>query len=259
MQLKFIYYKKLIHYNLKMFNKRFGQNLNNIDLNNMKKINPKDNMNNSPPHDDTNDEINEDNEPKISNIQSKISSKNDIPIMKDMLEDQNLFMTIMKNRVNNLSKISTLYKSGKIEDSYNKVCESGDIGIMSDAFRHLIIKKDINKLNINIDIALKIFPCVIKMVESKHDPYVKVGINTAWTLLNYFSEQIMEVFKTPVSKGVDINREEKISKYKMFVDYFCKLRDNPRFEYNLKYKEIKGVNLKQFIGEVNFFISQCRN
>jgi hypothetical protein len=57
---------------------------------------------------------------------------------------------------------------------------------------------------------------------------------------------------------VDINREERINKYKKFVDYFWRLRESPILQNFLKYKEIKGLNLKQFIGEVNFFINQCQ-
>ena len=96
------------------------------------------------------------------------------------------------------------------------------------------------------------------MINSKHDVYFKSGINTAWVILNYFSDQIIEVLKTPLFNGVDLNREEKIRKYKIIVDYFCQIRENPRVQNNLKYKEIKALDLKQFIGEVNFFINQCK-
>ena len=63
--------------------------------------------------------------------------------------------------------------------------------------------------------------------------------------------------KTPLSGGIDLNREEKINKYKVIIDYFKRLRESPDFQNNLKYKEIKNLNLKQFIGEVNFFINKC--
>ena len=63
--------------------------------------------------------------------------------------------------------------------------------------------------------------------------------------------------KMPLSGGIDLNREEKISKYKIIIDNFKKLRDSPNLQNCLKYKEIKNLNLKQFMGEVNFFINQC--
>ena len=139
-----------------------------------------------------------------------------------------------------------------------KVSESKDLGVINDYFRYALIKKDLNQINLTIDMVLNIFPNILQMVNSRHDVYFKTGINTAWIILNYFSDQIIQVLKTPVFSGVDLNREEKIRKYKIIIDYFTKLRENPRVQNNLKYKEIKGLNLKQFIGELNFFITQCQ-
>ena len=96
------------------------------------------------------------------------------------------------------------------------------------------------------------------MIGCKYDIYFKTGVNTAWTILNLFSDPIIDAMKTPLSGGVDLNREEKIKKYEVIIDYFKRLREIPILQYNLKYKEIKNLNLKQFIGEVHFFINQCQ-
>ena len=106
--------------------------------------------------------------------------------------------------------------------------------------------------------AIQIFPIILKMIGCKYDIYFKTGVNTAWTILNLFSDPIIDAMKTPLSGGVDLNREEKIKKYEVIIDYFKRLREIPILQYNLKYKEIKNLNLKQFIGEVNFFINQCQ-
>ena len=233
-----------------MFNKRSSNNYDNIDLNNLKSFQPSNN------HDDEYDNYNN----NILNVgaPSKISSKNDVPIIKEMMELDQQFISLMKNRVNGLSSIVNSYQSGRIEDSIKKVEESKDLGVINDFFRYYLIKKDLNQINLNVDMALAIFPNIFKMINSKYDPYFKTGINAAWVILNYFSDQIIEVLKTPLFNGVDLNREEKIRKYKIIVDYFCKIRDNTRVQNNFKYKEIKGLNIKQFMGEVNFFINQCQ-
>ncbi len=233
-----------------MFNKRIN-NFDNIDLNNLKSYKPSNNI--------EEDEYNNFNN-NIQNLgaPSKISSKNDVPIIKEIMEFDSKFMSLMKNRVNNLGSIVHVYQSGRFEDTVSKISESKDLGVINDYFRFCFIKKELNKINLNVDMALKIFPNIMQLVNSKHDIYFKTGINTAWVVLNYFSDQIIEVLKTPLFNGVDLNREEKIRKYKMIIDYFCQLRENPRVQNNLKYKEIKGIDLKQFIGEVNFFINQCQ-
>ncbi len=237
-----------------MFNKR-GSNFDNIDLNNLKSYQPS----NQNEEDGYYGNYNNNNNPPNSVQASKVSSKNDAPIIKDMMELDNQFISLMKNRVYNLRSIASSYESGRLEDSMAKVGESKDLGVINDFFRYALIKKDISEINLNIDMTLKIFPKIMDLINCKHEVYFKTGINTAWVILNYFSEQIMEVLKTPVCNGVDLNREEKINKYKRIIDYFCRLRESPRLENNLKYKEIKGLNLKQFMGELNFFINQCQH
>ena len=143
-----------------MFNKKGSNNFDNIDLNNLKSFNPQNNSNSN-----ENDYNNFDN----NNFQylaqpSKISSKNDAPIIKEMMINSENFMSLMKNRVNSLSSIVNVYQSGRLEDSLAKIIDSKDLGVINDYFRYTLIKKDLSKINLNIDMALKIFPNIIQMI-----------------------------------------------------------------------------------------------
>ena len=213
-----------------MLNRNGNYNLNDIDLNNLNSQSP---------------------EVAISN------SKNDTAIINDMMELDQQFIKIMKKRINGLEKISESYKKGDYEESMAEAGLSKDLGVVNDFFRYALIKKDLNKISLKSDMAIQIFPTILNMINCKYDVYFKTGINTAWTILNLFGDPIIDAMKTPLSGGIDLNREEKINKYKVIIDYFKRLRESPYLQKNLKYKEIKNLNLKQFIGEVNFFINQC--
>ena len=215
-----------------MFSKNGNYNLNDIDLNNLN------------------------NESDSSN-QMKVTSKNDSAIINDMMELDEQFIFIMKKRIKGLEKISNLYKKGNYEESMAEAGLSKDLGVVNDFFRYALIKKDLNKISLKSDMAIQIFPTIINMINCKYDVYFKTGVNTAWTILNLFGDPIIDAMKMPLSGGIDLNREEKINKYKIIIDYFKRLRESPILQNNLKYKEIKNLNLKQFIGEVNFFINQC--
>ena len=213
-----------------MFNKNGNYNFNDIDLNN---LNPSNSENTKP------------------------TSKNDTEIMNDMMELDEQFIYIMKKRIKGLEQISDSYKKGNYEQSMAEAGLSKDLGVVNDFFRHALIKKDLNKISLKSDMAIQIFPTILNMINCKYDVYFKTGVNTAWTILNLFGDPIIDAMKIPLSGGIDLNREEKINKYKVIIDYFKRLREIPNLEYNLKYKEIKNLNLKQFLGEVNFFINQC--
>ena len=217
-----------------MFNNG-NHNFDNIDLNN----------------------IDYNNSPAPNQSSAKISSKNDIPVITEMMDLNQQFTLIMKKRIKGLETIADSYKNGRYEESMAQAGLSKDLGVVNDFFRYALIKKDLNKISIKSDMVIQIFPTILNMVNCKYDVYFKTGINTAWTILNLFSDPIIDAMKTPLFGGVDLNREEKIQKYKVIVDYFKRLRESPLLQNNLKYKEIKGLNLKQFIGEVNFFINQC--
>ena len=214
----------------------FNRNLNDIDLNMLSSGNPA----------------------PLSQNSAKVSSKNDLNIINEMMSLDQHFILIMKNRIKGLEKISNLYQKGKYDETMAEAGLSKDLGVVNDFFRYALIKKDLNKISLKSDMAIQIFPTILTMVNSKYDIYFKTGINTAWTILNLFSDPIIDALKTPLFGGVDLNREEKINKYRVIVDYFKKLRESQILEHNLKYKTIKNLNLKQFIGEVDFFINQCQ-
>ena len=204
------------------------------------------------------------NDVDLNNLNAEITTessipdnKNDTDIIKDMMELDEQFVFIMKKRIKGLEKISDSYKKGKYEESMAEAGLSKDLGVVNDFFRYALIKKDLNKIFLKSDMAIQIFPTILNMVNCKYDVYFKTGINTAWTILNLFSDPIMDAMKTPLSGGIDLNREEKINKYKIIIDYFKKLRESPVLQNNLENNKIKNLNLKQFIGEVNFFINQC--
>ena len=211
----------------------FKNNLNNIDLNNLTE------------------------ESAAPNI-AKVSSKNDITIMNEMMEKDKQFIQYMKQRIKGLEKITDEYKKGNYEETMAEAALSKDLGVVNDFFRYALIKKDPSKISLKSDMVIQIFPIILNMINCKYDIYFKTGVNTAWTILNLFSDPIIDAMKTPLSGGIDLNREEKINKYKVIIDYFKRLRESEILQHNLKYKEIKNLNLKQFIGEVNFFINQCQ-
>jgi len=211
----------------------FSHNLKDIDLNDLTGENPAPNI-------------------------AKVSSKNDVQIIDDMMELDLQFIAIMKKRINGLEKISDQYQKGNYEASMAEVGLCKDLGVVNDFFRYALIKKDLNKISLKSDMAIQIFPIILNMINCKYDIYFKTGINTAWAILNLFSDPIIDAMKTPLSGGIDLNREEKINKYKIIIDYFKRLRESQILQNNLKYKEIKNLNLKQFMGEVNFFINQCQ-
>jgi hypothetical protein len=59
-------------------------------------------------------------------------------------------------------------------------------------------------------------------------------------------------------KNIDLNREDKIKKYDIIINYFEKLRRIPNLSEHLNpKKEIVDLDLKKFIGELDYFLKKC--
>ena len=170
----------------------FPHNLKDIDLNDLGGENPAPNV-------------------------AKVSSKNDVSIINDMMELDPQFITIMKKRIKGLEKISEQYQKGNYEESMAEVGLCKDLGVVNDFFRYALIKKDINKISLKSDMAIQIFPIILNMINCKYDIYFKTGVNTAWMILNLFSDPIIDAMKTHLSGRIDLNREDKINKYKIII------------------------------------------
>ena len=175
-----------------MFNNG-NHNFDDIDLNNL-------------------DYNNNNNQQPIQQSTAKVSSKNDIPITNEMMDLDQQFTVIMKKRINGLETIANSYKNGRYEESMAQAGLSKDLGVVNDFFRYALIKKDLSKISLKSDMVIQIFPNILNMINCKYDVYFKTGINTAWIILNLFSDPIIDAMKTPLFGGVDLNREEKINK-----------------------------------------------
>ena len=110
----------------------FRNNLNNIDLNNLNEECPAPNV-------------------------AKVSSKNDVAIINEMMELDKQFIAIMKKRIKGLEKISNLYQKGKYDETMAEAGLSKDLGVVNDFFRYALIKKDLNKISLKSDMAIQIF------------------------------------------------------------------------------------------------------
>ena len=71
-----------------------------------------------------------------------------------------------------------------------------------------------------------------------------------------YYDRIISAKKSKFGYGVDLNREEKLKKYDKIFDFFYKLSNLDRINYNLR-KNIEGLNLIQFFSELDHFIKEC--
>ena len=190
-----------------------------------------------------------------------ISEKNDLPIITEIQQNNNNFKLILENRIKNLKTVQISWNNGKSKNEGFSTAESlKDLGVQNDLFNYALIKTDINNLDINSNDVISFFPMILNMVSSHYDIYFKNGILTAWKVLKLYYDVIINTKQSQMlnPKNIDLNREDKIKKYDIIINYFEKLRRIPNVSEHLNpKKEIVDLDLKKFIGELDYFLKKC--
>ena len=190
-----------------------------------------------------------------------ISEKNDLPIITEIQQNNNNFKLILENRIKNLKTVQISWNNGKSKNEGFSTAESlKDLGVQNDLFNYALIKTDINNLDINSNDVISFFPMILNMVSSHYDIYFKNGILTAWKVLKLYYDVIINTKQSQMlnPKNIDLDREDKIKKYDIIINYFEKLRRIPNLSEHLNpKKEIVDLDLKKFIGELDYFLKKC--
>ena len=205
------------------------------------------------------EEINKSNNYESPNKYQKeniINQANDLPIINETIEKTDQFCTILKKRISGLKNIMTCYKNKNYDDAIYQLSINKDLGVINDFCNYGINNKDINSINLSCDDVIRIFPSILNLCNSKYDNYFITGINSAWMILKLFYDRITSAKKNKFFSGIDLNRDEKLRKYDIIIDYFYRLSNLEKIDYNMR-KYVDGVNLIQFFGELEHFIKEC--
>ena len=205
------------------------------------------------------EEINKSNNYESPNKYQKeniINQANDLPIINETIERTDQFCNTLKKRISGLKNIMSCYKNKNYDDAIYQLSICKDLGVINDFCNYGINNKDINSINLSCDDVIRIFPCILNLCHSKYDNYFITGINSAWMILKLFYDRITSAKKNKFFSGIDLNRDEKLRKYDIIIDYFYRLSNFEKVDYNMR-KYIEGVNLIQFFGELEHFIKEC--
>ena len=195
--------------------------------------------------------------------QSSIIEKNDIPIIEEVQKQNNQFCQILQSRIGKLKTMNTVWNNNYNKtEAFGVMGELNDLGLSNDILNYAFIQTELKNIDIRSDDLLILFPSIIKMINSKYDIYFKNGCLAAWNILKLYYNIIIQtkesIYYSP--KGIDLNKEDKIKKYNIIIDYFHQLKNLPNIDEHLrKGGQIEGLDLKQFITDVDYFVKKCRN
>jgi len=207
-------------------------------------------LNNFLPNNSNNDNFN--------NYQ-KISEDNDKPIIEEISQNSKNFKLIFDSRIKNLSLVNNAWNNGRNKvDAYDCANSLKDLSVQNDLFNFSLIKTDLNRIDINAGDAISLFPMIMNLINSKYAIYFKNGILSAWKILKYYYEEIINTKQSQfLNQGrIELSKEDKIRKYDILIGYFKEIKRHENVEKNLK-SNFEGLDLNSFLNELDYFLKKC--
>ena len=192
---------------------------------------------------------------------NKVPESNDPKIIDDVFKNAPNFKLLMSTRVKNLNNISDIWDNAKNKsETFDYINDLGDLGVINDIINFAFIKTEIKYMDVRSKEILVLFPSVIKMCKSKYEWYFRNGILTAWKILKYLGNVIIQLKQSQLLNPgiIDISKEDKLKVYDKIIEYFQEIIQLDNFQSHLVSKNIDGLDLDGFISELNYFLRKCK-
>lgn len=142
--------------------------------------------------------------------------------MNEVMAQHSVMVSVMQRRLDQIKVIMNWWAKGNITSAINALSMQNDLSVAMDVLNATFAKNQRIDL-LNYDNITAILPHAINLVNSKYETHILCGLRTSYNILKHFSEPMISIKTTPVARGVDLAREERINKVDNCIEQFFKL------------------------------------
>lgn len=193
--------------------------------------------------------------PKASEV-----SNFDSTLYQDIKKNHNPIMTLLKRKHENLTLILNWVANGNIPAALNSLKMMNDLQTVVDVLASWIVEGGLE--NLTLESCLQIVPLAMQCIESKYEVrpmqnYIRTGALAASKLLTQFDGVVASSLTAPMSRGVDISREDRVKKCEAVLDSFIELRQSPAVDKNSIRENEIGAVVKELARQIDAFMWSC--
>lgn len=148
--------------------------------------------------------------------------KKDIELINSMMEQHNVVMGVVNRRLSSIKVILKWWSSGNINSAINALSMMGDTSVVMDVLNYTFADNQRVGM-LNYENVTQVLSHASALCGSKYETHVLCGMKTVAHLLSYFSKGITDLKTTPVGRGVDLAREERVRKVDLCIEQFSKI------------------------------------
>lgn len=182
-------------------------------------------------------------------------STEDLDFMSKIEEKHFAFQDTLKQRNQKLKNILSLYSPYKnLNMTLNALETMNDIGVTNDVCSALFAEGDFVN-NLTMKQCLSALPQCESLFNGKHENHVVTGALSIQKILRHIGQDIITIRNYPVSKGVDLQREERVKICDELLDMFLKVMKGTTIQKRVKYKGNIGKVSKNLYTDLHNFLA----
>ncbi|XP_066439351.1 katanin p80 WD40 repeat-containing subunit B1 isoform X2 [Eleutherodactylus coqui] len=118
---------------------------------------------------------------------------------------------VLTSRMRNLDVVRAVWSAGYVKTAMESAVAVNDLSVVVDLLNIINQKASLW----NLDLCLTVLPQIDKLLQSKYESYMQTGCVSLKLILQRFLSLILETLLAPPSVGVDISREERLTRCKL--------------------------------------------
>ena len=165
------------------------------------------------------------------------------------------FLDTLRQRNQKVKNIISLYNPyANVTLTMNALGQMNDMGVNNDIWSSLFVKGKFVE-NLSVKQCLQAIPYWEGLFNAKHENHVVTGAMSIHKILKHIGRDIINIRNYPVTKGVDLQREERIKNCNELLDRFRAVFKGSTLKKRVKYKGNIGKVSKNLSEELYQFLA----
>lgn len=152
-------------------------------------------------------------------------SRADDGIIAGTLLHRKVLMGALSARLGHLQRLAELWKKGKVSETFRLLHrlhqatpeDQGRLTVLADFLQAIDLVGCAAECGpVSLETSVPLLPVMGSLLALDFEGHVLAGLKTLTALLALFADDVRQILRMPVSAGVDLSREERVEKCRVF-------------------------------------------
>ncbi|CAD8153114.1 unnamed protein product [Paramecium octaurelia] len=178
-----------------------------------------------------------------------------VDLIHEIVKDHNKVQSVLTQRMNYMKPILHWWSNNNLKSAMNAINQVLEPSILQDALS--LYSQSPKFGQVPIDSLPMLLEKARILIESKYTSHIRGGLDFAWTTLNQFRDEILNIKLFNQLSKADLTREERIQKYDRVIEQFKIIAQTPKLQKIIdRNKEDLSDLAKKFQIEVIGFLKK---